>query len=112
MPDIRQIVRVNPNTLHSELESGGVLLQVETGQYYGLDAVAERFWELIVEYGDLDRVERALLQEYCVDAAVLANDLRIMVNDLIEKQILDTGIGDTGSPGRDSDDVGRETTQR
>lgn len=90
MPE-RRIVHVNPITLHREMQGDGVLLQLETGKYFGLDAVAERAWELIVEHGDLELVEQALLREYEVDPSVLSNDLSRLVAELVEHKLIETG---------------------
>ncbi len=89
MSQPRRTVRVNPSTLHRELQGEGVLLQLDTGEYYGLDATAERMWTLVAEYGDLAVVETRLLEEFEVEPDVLSRDLDRLVDDLIARQLVE-----------------------
>jgi hypothetical protein len=94
-----RVVRANPNALHRDLQGEGVLLQLETGEYFGLDEIGERFWTLIVEHGDLDAVQARLLEEFDVEPDVLARDLDDLVNELIEKQLVDVVAAAQSRPG-------------
>jgi len=71
------------------LNGEGILLQLETGQYFGLDAVAHRMWQLLVELGDLDRVQEVLVAEYKVDEPTLAADLERFTAQLAEKKLIE-----------------------
>ena len=82
-------VRPNPNTLHRELHGEGVLLQLDTGEYFGLDEVGERMWVLMMEDGDLARVERRLLEEFEVEPQTLAADLAAFVDDLAQRRLIE-----------------------
>lgn len=85
----RRTVRVSPNALHRELQGETVLLDLNAGEYYGLDEVATRLWQLIVEKGDLAAVEAAMLEEFEVDPAVLAADITRMIDDLLAKRLIE-----------------------
>lgn len=85
---LTRIVRVHASTLHRELEGEGVLLQLDTGEYYGLDAMAERMWTLAAELGDLSAVAARLLDEYDVEPDVLARDLNRFIDELAERQLV------------------------
>jgi hypothetical protein len=89
MPRTRRTIRINPSTLHREIQGEGVLLQLDTGQYFGLDEMAERMWALMMEHGDLARVETKLLEEFDVEPDALAGDLDRFVNALIERQLVE-----------------------
>ncbi len=89
MPDIRRIARVTPSTLCREVQGETVLLQLDSGEYFGLDEVGTRIWQLIVEKGDLAEVEAAMRTEYEVDAAALAADLNRVVNELAGKRLIE-----------------------
>jgi hypothetical protein len=89
MPESKQIVRVSPSTLFREVQGEAVLLQLDRGEYFGLDEVATRIWQLVVEKGDLAEVEAAMLQEFEVDRAVLSADLTRVVGELIAKGLLE-----------------------
>ena len=78
----QRIARVVKDVLYRELPGEGVALQVHFGQYYGLDPVCHRAWQLIGEMGRLDQVYNALLDEFDADPATLAADLAAFVNEL------------------------------
>jgi hypothetical protein len=82
-------VRVHPSTLHRELQGEGVLLQLDSGEYFGLDEVAQRMWELIAEHGDLAVVQQALVQEYDADPETLWADLQRLVGELVDRGLLE-----------------------
>jgi hypothetical protein len=52
-----------------------VLLNLETGIYFGLDPVGTRIWTLLREHESLQQVFEVLLQEYDVPEPVLKADL-------------------------------------
>lgn len=75
-------VTLNPNVLFRELESESMLLNLETGKYYGLDSVGTRFWQLLVQSGSPRGTVDTLVGEYAVDAETLEGDLLRLLNDL------------------------------
>lgn len=85
----KRLVRASPDTLYRDLNGEGILLQLETGQYFGLDAVAHRMWQLLVELGDLDRVQEVLVAEYKVEPATLAADLERFTAQLTGKKLIE-----------------------
>ena len=89
MSDRRQRVRVPPSTLYRELEGETVLLQLDSGEYFGLDKTATRIWQLIVEKADLHQVEAAMLEEFDVDRTVLSHDLARVVDQLSAKHLIE-----------------------
>ena len=89
MPEAKRFLRVSPDTLYRDLHGEGILLQLETGQYFGLDEVAHRMWQLLVEHGDLELVRQALVAEYAVDPQTLATDLERFTAQLVEKKLVD-----------------------
>jgi hypothetical protein len=89
MAEAKQIARVSQNTLYRDVQGEAVLLNLDTGEYFGLDEVGTRIWHLIVEKGDLVAVEAAMLEEFAVDAPVLATDLRQIVGELVAKRLIE-----------------------
>jgi hypothetical protein len=89
MSEAKRLVRVCPDTLYRDLQGEGILLQLETGQYFGLDDVAHRTWQLMVEHGDLDLVRQSLESEYDTDPGILAADLERFTVQLTEKKLVE-----------------------
>jgi hypothetical protein len=89
MSEAKGRVRVPASTLYRELQGETVLLQLDSGEYFGLDETATRIWQLIVEKGDLDAVAAAMVEEFDVEPAILAQDLSRLVEELRGKRLIE-----------------------
>jgi hypothetical protein len=71
-------------------ELGGemVLLDLEHGTYFGLDAVGARVWQLVTEGHSLKATCTAMLRDYAVAAEVLEGDVRELLATLVDKDLL------------------------
>ena len=88
MPDVSGRLRVHPSVLSRELAGETVLLNLESGVYYGLDAVGTRAWNLLAEERTLADVCTIMLEEFEVTHDTLQQDLTTLVRELCEKQLL------------------------
>ena len=78
------------NVLFVELNNAMVLLDSENEQYWGLNEVGARMWQLLGETSDFTAVQRQLLDEYEVDADTLREDLTSLVTQLLDAKLLET----------------------
>lgn len=65
-----------------------MILDLDSGTYFGLDPVGARFWQLMSEGKTLVDVRDAMLEEYEVTPAQLKNDLLELVNELLAKNLV------------------------
>ena len=70
------------NVVSRELEGEAVMLNLESGVYFGLDEVGTRIWALIQEHGSLRKVFQVMQQEYEVAPQTLESDLLRLVEEL------------------------------
>jgi len=89
----KRIAKVSSSVLSREVQGEAVLLHLDSGEYFGLDPVATRIWQLIGEKGDLEAVEEALADEYDVDPSVAAADLRRILDELLQKRLIEIEQG-------------------
>lgn len=82
-------VIVSQNLAVADLGDEAVLLDPETGNYFGLNEVAARILELAATETTVDRIVKALLDEYDVDRSRLEGDVSTFVRDLESKGLLD-----------------------
>ena len=82
-------VVVSQNLAVADLGDEAVLLDPDTGTYFGLNEVAARILELAAAETTVDRIIKALLDEYDVDRARLEMDVSTFVEDLESKGLLD-----------------------
>ena len=69
---LNQQVTLSDRVLAQEVAGETVLLDMASEQYFGLDAVGTRIWQLLAEHGDLRRTYDTLLAEYEVGEEQLA----------------------------------------
>jgi hypothetical protein len=93
-PDPRRL-RISDAAVVRELDGESVILNVQSGIYFGLDRIGTRIWQLIDELGDLDSILGVLEEEYEAERDVLRVDLEALVAALLEKQLITHGGGDT-----------------
>ena len=82
--DITQdaLIEIEKDVLFRELSGEAVLLNVETGNYFGLDQVGARAWALIREHKALSKVVDLMEAEYEVSRDALWNDLVALAKEL------------------------------
>jgi len=85
---LAQSASIRPDVIFRLLDGEAVLLNLSTGNYFGLDPVGTRAWELIVEHHSLERVHSLLLDEYDVDANRLEQDLLTLVKEFRAKGLV------------------------
>lgn len=85
MQSIQRRVIPNSNVVYADLDGEAVLLNIETGTYYGLDAVGTRIWQLLSDGSQLEAVFDTLLGEYDVPPDELRVDLTAFIDTLVAK---------------------------
>jgi hypothetical protein len=78
---------MSPEVLVQTLDGEAILLNVKTGQYFGLDQAGTRFWHILTTKDSVQTAFGELLAEYEVGDEQLRQD----VEDLVGK-FLDHGL--------------------
>jgi coenzyme PQQ synthesis protein D (PqqD) len=81
-------VEISPSVIYRDVSGEIVLLNLQSGVYYGLDPVGSRMWQLLMEQRPLDDVCSVMLEEYDVAAEVLRADLCRLVDELSSKGLV------------------------
>ena len=82
-------VKIKPDVVFTVLDDEAVLLEQNSGKYFGLDSVGTRTWLLLSEHNHLSKVYELLLAEYEVSEGQLHDDLENLVNKLIENGLVE-----------------------
>ncbi len=80
--------RVPHNVLVQEVNGEVVLLNTDTGKYYGLNKVASRMWHLLLRHGQDEAVIQTLVDEYAVPGRRLREDLDQLMQQLVSARLL------------------------
>lgn len=81
-------VTVPPGVMFRDLDGEAVVLEIESGRYFGLNETGTRMWLLLQEHGSLERVLRDLLIEYDVTEERLRKELLSFVDTLSSQRLL------------------------
>ena len=87
MPDLTPdtVVRRAPNAVEAEVGGLKVMLDVDAGNYYGLDAVGTHVWELLAEPRPLGAIVDGLTARYEVGREEAEAATRAFVGDLVAR---------------------------
>jgi DNA-binding MarR family transcriptional regulator len=81
-------LRIADNVLFQPIADEAVILNVNAERYYGLDDVATRAWQLLMEYGETEAVIRQMMAEYEVDEATLRQDITALVASMEQRGLI------------------------
>lgn len=81
-------IEISEDVLFQEVSGETVLLDLNSEQYFGLDAVGTRVWQLIGAGASADAVVDTLLQEYEVSRSTLASDVTELLDRLAEAGLI------------------------
>lgn len=81
-------LRISDGVVVRDLDGESVILDMDSGIYFGLDRVGTRVWQLIEQHGTLEEAVRIMQDEYDVDPQTLRADAEALVAALIEKRLV------------------------
>jgi len=80
--NLNQTITLSPEVISQEVSGETVLLDLESENYFGLDEVGTRIWQLIKETSDLQAIYNTLLEEYEVSEERLQTDLDVLLGEI------------------------------
>lgn len=75
-------INLSPDALFQLIGGEGVILDLATSTYFGLDPVGARFWELLQTDTDVEACCEQLLLEYEVSRETLERDIDALLTEL------------------------------
>jgi hypothetical protein len=76
------VVSASSHQVSSDLVGETVVLNLNSGVYYGLNEVGSRIWMLIQQPTTIDHIRDAILQEFDVDEATCVRDILTLLEEL------------------------------
>jgi hypothetical protein len=86
--DLDTRLSIPPQVMSRLVGDETVLLDLESGTYFGLDGVGKLIWEKIGEGLTLGEVAEVIVSEYEVDEAQAQSDVIEFVTNLVERGLL------------------------
>lgn len=81
-------IELSEEVAFRELSGQGVLLDLASGMYFGLNEVGARLWALLAEDGSLDHAAQRLEREFDVAPDVLRADLSQLLGEMQAKGLV------------------------
>lgn len=86
-----QRLTVADDVLSRRIGDETVILRLDTEEYFGLNGVGTRLWDLLDEGTTFDRAVTLLAADYQVDPDLLQADVRVVLGDLMESGLVVIG---------------------
>ena len=96
---LESIVAIDDDVVSRDFRGQVVILNLESGTYFGLEELGARIWALLLGGGSLRRAFEAIHQEYDVSPDTLERDLLRLVEELRAKGLVSV------SPSQESQDT-------
>lgn len=91
MPAPPDAFRVPEHVLSRKLEDETVLLNMDSGEYFGLNDTGTRVWELLTEGRGREEIARRLAEEFEVAAEAASDHVASLCEELLAAGLLAAG---------------------
>jgi hypothetical protein len=85
--------RVNPRAIWRVVDGEAVILDLDGGQYFGLNQVGTRIWELLKEGRSSASIRALLSEEYDAGEAELDQDIALFIQELVKMGLAEVDEG-------------------
>ena len=82
-------IKRNKEVFASVIDEEVVMMNVNSGKYYGMDTVGSRIWKLIAEEIQVKDVIKKLMEEYDVSEEQCKKDVLEFLNELYENKLVE-----------------------
>ncbi len=84
----QSIIQRSNKLVSSNMDGETVMMSIENGEYFGLNTVGSRMWELIENPIKVDALIELLLDEFDVSSEQCEMETMEFLNHLLEKKLL------------------------
>ena len=81
--------KASTNYLYSEIDSEAVILDINSGTYYGLNEVSNRIWQWLQSPTSQSKLLKLLLDEYEVTEEDASQDLQNLLQDMLNNGLIE-----------------------
>lgn len=82
------MVRRNPDLVFSNMDGETVMMSIKNSEYYGLDEIGSRIWELLENPESAESLTGKLIEEYDVARETCLADVLEFLQELELKQLI------------------------
>lgn len=96
---MQTVIQQHPDQFTAEVDNDVLMMHPETGEYFGLNAVAGYIWKLAAEPRTVAEICAAVQAEFEVDESRCVDDTRTFLEQMLEAGLLTAS--ETSQPARD-----------
>lgn len=99
----RSIVTKAPEQVACDMGGESVMLNMQSGMYYGTDDIGTLVWNLLDEPRSVEAIRDTILEQYSVDTDRCEQDLLAFLNEMEAAGLVEVRVeiqGDIETPGR------------
>lgn len=83
------VYKASSKYLYSEIDSEAVILDVNSGTYFGLNEVSNRIWQLLQTPTDSEQLIAQILEEYEVTPEEVREDVQSLLGDMLNAGLVE-----------------------
>ena len=87
--NLKSKIKISSQVLFREVEGEAVILNPDSGVYYGLDPVGTRIWHLLDRHKVLDKVSQQLAEEFEVPSSRCEKDVLKLAESLQKNGLIE-----------------------
>ena len=84
------VIKRNPEIVHADMDDEIVMMSIEKGEYFGIDAIGSRIWEMLEGEKSIGEICAGLCASYDVDESVCRQDVIRFLENMHERNIIET----------------------
>jgi len=84
----KDIISRQTGIVFNKLDDEIVMMSVKNGEYYGLDNIGSRIWEIIEKPVSVRQIADILKVEYAVSESQCKNDVNEFLDILLKKELI------------------------
>ncbi|PKP23164.1 MAG: PqqD family protein [Bacteroidetes bacterium HGW-Bacteroidetes-21] len=82
------VIQRNPKLLSSQIDGETIMMNMHDGNYYGLNEIASRIWEVIEKPVEFNQLVETLLSEFDVEQETCTKDVSLFLKQLEQKKLI------------------------
>lgn len=82
------LVQRNPKLIANQMDGEIVMMSIDNGEYYGLDEVGSRIWDLMQEPVSISKLVDQLISEFDVTPDECLQDILSFLDELLNRDLV------------------------
>ncbi|EAU55006.1 lasso peptide biosynthesis PqqD family chaperone [Mariprofundus ferrooxydans] len=87
--NMSDVVRRNPEIVHSDMDGETVMMSVNEGSYYGLNGVGSQIWELLEQEMSVDAICTELLGHFDVEEEQCRSEVLTFLEEMATSNVIE-----------------------